>query len=305
MRIADSCRVSRPSRPSRLAICLLVALSPALARAAEPLLTFKVDAATTATVTRADGAHILVRLMPGNVVQKLADNVSDGEATTQYEAIDADFDGHADLALSVTQGMVNDQYQIYLFDPANRRFKPLRLPAGNDKRSNCGDLFNLEAKPAERTLHSSCRSGPIWYSDAYRFRADGGLYLYQATRMPQVLQSLDTGTGKPGSPASPDQGPPQLLETMDEHGRTVGFAPQAYGGGNLTLKVSVAKLPLHERPQDGPTRRYLVSGDALDVIGVSDADASWLQVRYLNPKAGTITGWIRTSDAVPPDAAAQ
>ncbi|MEK6347977.1 MAG: hypothetical protein V4764_10895 [Burkholderia sp.] len=265
--------------------------------AAEPVTTYRVDASTTATLTRIDDTHIRVRLSPGNVTQTLVldGDLGDGDGKFDYALADYNFDGHRDVAVTVMQGMVNEAYQVFLYDPAARRFTRLRAPSGKARQGSCGDLTNLDAKPAERTLYSSCRSGPVWYSDAYRYRADGTLYLYQSSQdLPMGLQpSIVEGPGADGGPAS-------VRLTYDALGKVVGSQPQAYGGGAVGLKVGVPKLPLHDGPRDGPTRRYVVQDDTLDLIGAS-ADAAWLQVRFHNPRAGRIDGWIKSDDAIPAD----
>ncbi|KAF1058245.1 hypothetical protein DX980_24650 [Burkholderia gladioli] len=294
MRIPESRHALAPALSMLLAGCLLGAAAPA--SAAKPLLTVKVDASTTATVTRADGNHVLVRLSPDNTTQKLEVGVSDEDGNTQYGSGDYNFDGHQDLAFSATLGMVNERYQVYLFDAASRRFVPLGLAPGSDKLGNCGDLTNLDAKPAEHTLYSSCRSGPIWYTDAYRYRADGVLYLYQASReLPQEVQDLVDG--------KPDDGPASLLVSHDASGKVIGRKPQAYGGGEARITVAVPKLALHDGPHEGPTRRYVVAGDKLALVGANDA-MTWLQVRFSNPRAGAIVGWIKVSEASAPAQAA-
>lgn len=158
---------------ARLPACaalLAASLAASAAMAVEPVMTYRVDAGTTATLTRIDDTHIRVRLSPGNVTQTLSleGDLGDGDGKFDYALGDYNFDGHRNVAVTITQGMVNEVYQVYLYDPATRRFTPLRAPSGKARQGSCGDLTNLEAKPAERTLYSSCRSGPVWYSDAYR-----------------------------------------------------------------------------------------------------------------------------------------
>ncbi|WP_414446698.1 FG-GAP repeat protein [Burkholderia sp. 22PA0099] len=288
---------SRPAALAALAVLLAGSLAATAAQAAPPVMSYRVDANTTATLTRIDSTHVRVRLSPGNVSQTLAldGDLGDGDGTFDYALGDYNFDGHRDVAVTVMQGMVNEAYQVYLYDPAAHRFTPLHAPSGNARQGSCGDLTNLEAKPAERTLYSSCRSGPVWYSDAYRYRADGTLYLYQSSQdLPIGLQtSIVEGAAADGGPAS-------VRLTYDEHGKVVGSQPQAYGGGEVGIKVAVPKLPLHDSPHDGPTRRYVVQDDTLDLIGAS-ADVAWLQVRFHNPRAGRIEGWIKSDDAIPAD----
>lgn len=83
----------------------------------------------------------------------------------------------------------------------------------------------------------------------------------------------------------------------------IGRKPQAYGGGEAGMTVAVPRLALHESPHEGPTRRYVVAGDTLALVGANDA-MTWLQVRFSNPRAGAIVGWIKVSEAAAPARAA-
>ncbi|KVH40176.1 XAC2610-related protein [Burkholderia cepacia] len=271
--------------------CMLLAacasIAPA-AQAAEPLLTFKVDDTVTARVERADSEHITVRFLPGGKTQTLDVIAADEEGHYHLASDDYNFDGHRDLAMHATLGMVNDSYGIYLYDAARQQFGPLRMPAGNMRHGNCDGLVNVVAKPKARVLYSSCRGGPIWYTDAYRFDGGGKMYLYQSSEaIPDDLRDLlDAGNG-----------PSSMLLTYDAQGRRVARRPDAYGGGTVAFKVRPARLPLHDAMTDAPTRRYVVAGDTLELIDAS-ADFQWLKVRYRNPHAGAVQGWVSAKDAM-------
>ncbi|MEK2605477.1 XAC2610-related protein [Burkholderia arboris] len=267
------------------AACALIA--PA-AHAAKPLLTFKVDDTVTARVEHADSAHITVRFLPSGKTQTLDVTATDEEGHYHLATDDYNFDGHRDLAVHALLGMVNENYGIYLYDAARQQFEPLQLPAKNMPHGSCDDLINVEAKPKERTLYSSCRGGPIWYTDAYRFDAGGKMYLYQSSEaIPDDLRDLLDG----------ESGPSSMLLTYDEHGKRVARRPQGYDAGKVTFKVSPARLPLHDAMTDGPTRRYVVAGDTVEVIDASD-DFQWLKVRYRNPHAGAVQGWVSAKEAM-------
>ncbi|MGS0896771.1 XAC2610-related protein [Burkholderia stagnalis] len=281
-----------PFRPlPRIAALLFAAcasLSPAT-HAAQPRLTFKVDDTVTARIEHADSQHVTVRFLPGGKTQTLDVTVTDEEGHYEFETNDYDFDGHRDLAMRAVLGMVNASYGIYLYDAARQRFVPLRMPADSMPHGNCDDLINVEAKPKERTLYSSCRGGPIWYTDAYRFDGSGRMYLYQASEaIPDNVLAL----------LGDDDGPSSMLLTYDEHGKRVSRSPAAYGGGKVAFKVRTARVPLHDAMNDAPTRRYVVAGDTLEMIDAS-ADFQWLKVVYRNPRAGAVTGWISVKDATP------
>ncbi|MEN8515217.1 hypothetical protein [Burkholderia sp. RS02] len=275
----------------RVAALLLVACAtmPAAAHAAKPLLAFKVDDTVTARVERADSAHITVRFLPGGKTQMLDVTATDEEGRYRLASDDYNFDGHRDLAAHALLGMVNENYGIYLYDAARQQFEPLQMPASDMPHGNCDGLINVEAKPKERTLYNSCRGGPSWYTDAYRFDAGGRMYLYQSSEAtPDDLRDLLDG----------DSGPSSMLLTYDEHGKRVSRRPQAYGGGKVTFKVRASRVPLHEAMNDAPTRRYVVAGDTLELVDAT-ADFKWLKVVYRNPRVGAVTGWISAKDAMP------
>ncbi|RQZ62459.1 SH3 domain-containing protein [Burkholderia cepacia] len=283
------------TRPSRLRSLLhgsmlfvaCASIAPA-AQAAKPLLTFKVDDTVTARVERADSEHITVRFLPSGKTQTLDVTAADEEGRYHLASDDYNFDGRRDLAMHATLGMVNDGYGIYLYDAARQQFEPLQMPASEMPHGNCDGLVNVQAKPKGRTLYSSCRGGPIWYTDAYRFDGSGRMYLYQSSEaIPDDLRDLlDT-----------DNGPSSMLLTYDAQGKRVARRPDAYGGGTVTFKVRPARLPLHDAMTDAPTRRYVVAGDTVEVIDAS-ADFQWLKVRYRNPHAGAVQGWVSAKEAM-------
>ena len=275
------------ARVAALLFATCASIAPA-AHAARPLLEFKIDDAVTARVERTDGAHVTVRFLPSGTTQTLAVTAADEEGRYHLATDDYNFDGHRDLAMRAVLGMVNENYGIYLYDPARQRFEPLKMPAGNGPHGNCDDLINVQAKPKTRTLYSSCRGGPIWYTDAYRFDGNGKMYLYQTSEaIPDDLRDLLDG----------DSGPSSMLLTYDEHGGRVSRRPQDHDGGTVTFKVRPARLPLHVAMADAPTRRYVVAGDTVEVIDASD-DFRWLKVRYRNPQAGAVQGWVSAKEAM-------
>ncbi|WP_217588702.1 hypothetical protein [Burkholderia sp. GbtcB21] len=275
----------------RVAALLLAACAsmPFAAHGAKPLLTFKVDDTVTARIERADSAHITVRFLPSGKTQTLGVTAADEEGHYHLASDDYNFDGHRDLAAHALLGMVNENYGIYLYNAARQQFEPLQMPANDMPHGSCDDLINVEAKPKEHTLYSSCRGGPIWYTDAYRFDANGRMYLYQSSEaIPDDLRDL----------LDDDAGPSSMLLTYDEHGKRVSRRPQAYGGGKVTFKVRATRVPLHETMNDAPTRRYVVAGDTLELVDAA-ADFQWLKVVYRNPRTGAVTGWISAKDATP------
>nr|WP_240647286.1 MULTISPECIES: hypothetical protein [Burkholderia cepacia complex] len=92
-----------------------------------------------------------------------------------------------------------------------------------------------------------------------------------------------------------DSGPSSMLLTYDAQDKRVSHRPDAYVGGTVTFKVHPARLPLHDAMTDAPTRRYVVAGDTLELIDAS-VNFQWLKVRYRNPHAGAVQGWVSAKE---------
>ncbi|ASL46471.1 hypothetical protein bAD24_III03730 [Burkholderia sp. AD24] len=279
----------------QLLLCVLCCLgSPAMAdnEFAGPV-TFAVGDGVTAKAVQIDDSHIGISVLPGGATTRFEiDSEGDGGTDPHFETADYNFDGHRDLAFVTQYGMVNESYRIFLYDVAARRFVELRIPAGkNQPTGNCGGLTGVSVKAAERTLYSACRSGPIWYTDAYRFDTAGKLYLYQSSAdiTDEVLQThLDGEVDTGGGPVS------QLL-TYSSAGKIISRQLQAYGGGKANLHVDVARLPLHDAPTETQAHRYLVKGDTARADEIS-GDARWIKIQYRNPGKGAIDGRVKVSD---------
>lgn len=252
----------------------------------------KVDTHLTARISQPDTHHLRVRFSNGATQQiKLANN--DTEDAHYLEAADFNFDGFQDLALVTTEDMVNKGYQIFLFNPADTRLNALQLSSGsNTPIAGCEAFSNLQVKSAERTLYSSCRVGPTWYIDAYRFSSDHHLYLYETQGM--LLNAMVPVTGKDGGPRDPAR----LVKTFDSQGTKIAQQITAYEGGSAYLTIRNERLALHEKPGSPPTQRYLCNGDSVKVDEVSD-DEKWLKVEFTPPNKGAIAGWVSLDDMGP------
>lgn len=218
---------------------------------------------------------------------------SDEEGRSRLDHGDYDFDGYQDLVSTATVGQVNEAVVVHLYDPASGRFRELAPPTG--VAVNCEGFWSLSPDAASRTLTSSCRSGPMWYSDVYRY--DGPrLYLFRSMRvvrldaeeLSQVL-ALDVPAG---------QGPLAVWSTYAPSGsvleRAIGDGLElpdhaAALRGNAAVVVP-ARLPLHAHAGDASTRRYLVAGDRVELL---DEAGGWLQLRYRNPSRGPVLGWVK------------
>ncbi|MBB5866287.1 hypothetical protein GGR61_003965 [Xanthomonas arboricola] len=248
------------------------------------------DANTRATATLV-GARLHVVLNPGGKEQWFDANVDEGEGGTGVDSDDYNFDGHPDLAVSAMLGQVNEAVLVFVFDPAQRRFRALTAPTR--PAVQCEGFFNLTPDKQQRSLTSSCRSGPMWYADVYRYAADGRLYVartQQPIASPDIQTLLDPGTdaGMPLSvwPSYDARG----TKVSSEIGTTLD-APMP-----VQLRVQVARLPLYATPMATSTKRYLVQGDRADALDVS-TDATRVQVRYRDAGRGDIVGWIEVAAA--------
>jgi len=283
-----------------LSITLLACACELSAHAAALTFSFKVDNVTTVQVERTDAKHITLRMVPGGKIQQLDIDAPDTSDQESLEAADYNFDGYKDLAISVPVGMVNSSYQIYLYEPATSRFVALAQPAEKIPAANCDDLSEIKLKPAEHVLISSCRSGPAWYTDAYRYRADGRLYLYQTDRLlsdDDVLAALKGGKNQRAANSDPSL----FVITYDEHGQAIAESIQDYEGDmhsnrqgdRVTITVGADRLPLYEDTSEQPTRRYLVKGDVAEVVDVNEL---WLKINYHRPQKGVVSGWVKATD---------
>lgn len=267
----------------------LAAASPAWAAGTPAPLRFDPAPGVKVQATLQEDGHIAVQRLPSGARQVL-DGVADAEGNARLSAEDVDFDGHPDLVARAAVGMVNEAVAVHRFDPATGRFQPLTV---NDHgQSQCGGWMGLAVDVPTQTLSSSCRSGPMWYTDLYRFEGRRP-YLYRAER---VLHGSDALEAVLFIKQSADTGPLAVWSTYDPRGKVLetgisdGLVAPA-GKRLLAFSAFVVpeRLPLYTRPGDATTRRYLVREDRVELLDEKDG---WYQVRYANPKRGDILGWV-------------
>lgn len=239
-----------------------------------------------------DGS-IAVQLSPSGKRQTLA-GAADADGNSRWGLEDVDFDGYPELVARASVGMVNEAVTVYRFDPASASYRVLQ--ADTHGKDSCGDLMGLSVDVATRTLTSSCRSGPMWYADQYRF-AGAKLYLYRAER---VLMLGDTFNAALQWEQTDEQGPLAVWRTYDPSGRVLesaiadglGAPPDGPLRGQQATVVP-ARLFLFDRPGASSTKRYLVQGDRVEMLDEQDG---WVELRYRNPKQGAVLGWINVND---------
>ncbi len=275
------------------ALVMGLAVTCAHAQDADPArLQLEVAAGVQVQATLQDDGRIAVVLTPSGKRQVLP-GVTDADGNARLSAEDVDFDGRPELVARAAVGMVNEAVAVYRYVPARQELVAL-APIPND-RAQCGDLMGLTVEEDNRTLSSSCRSGPMWYVDQYRY--DGGrLYLYRAERLLMLDDVLEPYVFVK---QTADSGPLAVWTTFDSDGNVletaVGDGLEAPRAGSPLLRVSghvrVARLPLYSQPCDATTKRYLVRDDRVELLDERDG---WVQVRYDNPTRGAVLGWVNT-----------
>ncbi|OOW86705.1 hypothetical protein Xvtw_11780 [Xanthomonas campestris pv. vitiswoodrowii] len=278
----------------RAACALLIAMAGGLAFGAaadDTRLRLTLDAQTHATAALV-GQRLHVVRSPGDAEQWFDANVDAGEGGVQLRSDDYNFDGHPDLAVSAMLGQVNEAVWVFVFDPARRRFRALAAPTR--PAVQCEGFFNLVADQQQRSLTSSCRGGPMWYADVYRYDAGGRLYVWrtqQRIESPQIQTLLESGS-EDGMPLSVwPMYDPRGVKVASEIGTTLE-EPMP-----VQLHVQVTRLPLYATPTATATKRYLVRGDQADALDVS-ADGARLQVRYRSAGRSDSVGWIDVDAAM-------
>lgn len=256
-------------------------------------LRFQVAAHVQAHADPQQDGSIVVQLSPSGKRQTLA-GAADADGNSRWGLEDVDFDGYPELVARAPVGMVNEAVAVYRFDPTSAGFRALQ--AGTHGKDSCGDLMGLSVDVATRTLTSSCRSGPMWYTDQYRF-AGAKLHLY---RSESVLMLGDTLNAALHWEQTEEQGPLAVWRTYDPAGRVLesaiadglGAPPDGPLRGQQATVVP-ARLFLFDRPGASSTKRYLVQGDRVELLDEQDG---WVKLRYRNPKSGAVEGWINVND---------
>lgn len=275
------------------ALVMGLAVTCAHAQDADPArLQLEVAAGVQVQATLQDDGRIAVVLTPSGKRQVLP-GVTDADGNARLSAEDVDFDGRPELVARAAVGMVNEAVAVYRYVPARQELVAL-APIPND-RAQCGDLMGLTVEEDDRTLSSSCRSGPMWYVDQYRY--DGGrLYLYRAERLLMLDDVLEPYVFVK---QTADSGPLAVWSTFDPDGdvleTAIGDGLETPRAGSPLLRISghvrVARLPLYSQPGDATTKRYLVRDDRVELLDERDG---WVQVRYDNPTRGAVLGWVNT-----------
>ncbi|HDS1136554.1 TPA: SH3 domain-containing protein [Stenotrophomonas maltophilia] len=282
-------------RECMLGLVLAGALAPSVQASEDhdETLRFQVAAHVQAHADPQQDGSIAVQLSPSGKRQTLA-GAADADGNSRWNLEDVDFDGYPELVARASVGMVNEAVAVYRFDPASASYRALQ--ADTHGKDSCGGLMGLTVDRPSRTLTSSCRSGPMWYTDQYRF-AGAKLHLY---RSESVLMLGDTLNAALHWVQTDEQGPLAVWRTYDADGRVLesaiadglGAPPDGPLRGQQA-SVLAARLFLFDRPGASSTRRYLVQGDRVELLDEQDG---WVKLRYRNPKQGVMEGWINVND---------
>jgi small nuclear ribonucleoprotein (snRNP)-like protein len=261
---------------------------------ATALLTINVDKNVSAKIEK-ERDHVSVHFLPGGKTQtlKVDSDATDAEGDFRLEVEDFNFDGHSDLAITGSYDGVTYGYQIFLYDAYAQQFVPLSFAMGSEGGGSCSGMTGVTLDKKTRTLYSACR-GAGWVVDAYRYRADGRLYLYQAITHTINDVALERLLGLEDGDV-----PVGRLVTYDEHGNVVASTlsrqDRSPSAKPIDMRVAVAHLPLYAKSEVAATLRYLIKGDSVRVDDVSDDD-QWLKVIYRSSAKGDVRGWVKVSD---------
>lgn len=96
---------------------------------------------------------------------------------THFVTEDYNFDGYKDFAAYRTDdGMgVYTIYQIFIYNPANRLFRELKIPANSNPE--CDEFCDVQINKKRKTLQSGCRGGARWHTDIWKFDKNKNLIL--------------------------------------------------------------------------------------------------------------------------------
>ncbi len=212
---------------------------------------------------------------------------------TRLGHADYNFDGYQDLDTSATLGQVNESVTVYLYEPASGQFRALAAPEAPE--TSCEGFWSLTPDPATRTLSSSCRSGPMWYSDIYRYQG-GQVYLYRSMRnafldteaLARVLALAEVDDAEILTVWSTWDAAGKRLETAIWNAFDPPLKDTPMPGRSASVVPD--KLLLYSKAGDTSTKRYLLKGDRVELLDEADG---WLQLRYRNPRRGPVLGWVK------------
>ncbi len=208
-------------------------------------------------------------------LQILIDNTkpdNDFVGTGLVRVGDFNFDGYNDIAIDtgIGYGGVNVFSRVFFWQPSNGQPNEGQFSQGLD-------ISNFGLNAAKKELTSDYKSGPFHYQDSYRFDAQG-VYKYKEIISP---------------------GPVEVVSFFNRAGKRIKRVlvdPSRENQDNYSpATLSIAeKTYLYSKPvEDGKTKAYLIKGDKVEMLDVSEYPYQWYKIRYKGKK--TLVRWIKTN----------
>lgn len=205
----------------------------------------------------------------------------DDELQSDIIIKDFNFDGYKDIAITNYLGMVNNAFYVFLYDHVNTAFKELKIADSKTPTSACGDLYNLAVQLDSLSLVSSCRSGPVWYYDSYRYNAQGELWLYKTTEYQIQNSEIDTF--------------PLYEHTFNQKGEKLDTVAIDFDGKKILWSVTSEKAFLYSSPEKkSKTKAYLIHNDKVEILEQKD---DWIKIRFASRK-GPLVRWLYLPEAI-------
>lgn len=266
----------------KLFVFIIFLLGLALAQTSE-MLEFPVQEAIKETVPLQTGSSEMIRLelakgsselsvQVGSSKQTLSITlVKDGAPTpASLLAADFNFDGFTDLAIPETEGYggVNYFYMIYLYN--EKGFEAISLPEAD---LACNPYLEKETQ----TIKTSCKSGPIYYRQDFRFENSKPYISFENAQL-----SVDAIGGLFW-----------VETTYDSDGKKLSVTITNNADDSLPATVTWDKLRLYTSPDKASrTDIYLEQGHEVEIIALND-DNTWVNISYKDENGQAQTAWVK------------
>ncbi len=237
--------------------------------------TFKVQVSKNQTFDLTFSNNLFKIAIGKQKLQILLDNTkpdNDFAGTGLVRIGDLNFDGYNDIAIdtSIGYGGVNVFSRIFFWQPSNGQPNKGQFSEGLD-------ISNFGLDTATKELTSDYKSGPFHYRDSYRFDAQGP-YKYKEIVSP---------------------GPVEIVSFFNREGKRIKRILADTTRENLNdytpaVLSIVEKTFLYSKPvEDAKTKAYLIKGDKVEMLDVSEYPYRWYKIRYKGKK--TLVRWIKTN----------